>query len=81
MGICSAGKYWIGLNDIATESTWRWIGSGLNATVTHWHPGQPDNDDNNENCVHTDGTHAGSWNDAECAVTSHMLYYICEKRY
>ncbi|WAR23858.1 TSP2-like protein [Mya arenaria] len=73
------GKFWIGLNDLSLENEWRWVGSGQQATVTFWDPGQPDNDDGNENCVHTDGTSQGKWNDEECS--DKFNYYICEKRY
>ncbi|CAH1786366.1 unnamed protein product [Owenia fusiformis] len=69
---------WIGGNNLAGEG-WKWAAAGLGFTskpmgYTHWGNGQPDNENNNENCVHI-GAWKHTWNDNKCA---HRKYYICE---
>ena len=54
------GDFWIGLNDIANEGTYLWD-SGEALGYTNWHPGEPNNS-NNEDAVHF-CCGDGSWND------------------
>ena len=73
---------WIGLSDIASEATWKWT-DGTVLTRNQWHPGEPNNDAN-EDCVHV-GTsnspssnwysNSGKWNDGKCVT---LQYYACE---
>ncbi|MEA5534599.1 lectin-like protein [Crocosphaera sp. XPORK-15E] len=41
-GLFANQNAWIGLNDAATEGTFKWI-SGESVSYTNWQPGQPDN--------------------------------------
>ena len=45
-GLISKGnmnEYWIGLNDVDSEGTWKFV-NGKNVTYTNWLSGNPDND-------------------------------------
>ncbi|XP_041857229.1 CD209 antigen-like protein D isoform X2 [Melanotaenia boesemani] len=71
---------WIGLNDMETERTWRWVdGSPLN--LTFWASEQPDNGNDDpkwdeEDCAHIRTHDSTLWNDLSCADS---LQWICEK--
>ena len=70
----STGKWWIGLNDRASEGTWAWDG-GAAVTYTNWHSGEPNNS-GNEDCVQFNRFHPSqTWNDEGCGQA---LPYICE---
>ena len=46
-----AGGYWLGLNDIVTQMTFKWT-DGSPVSYTHWHVGEPNNYANrHEDCV------------------------------
>jgi len=64
--------WWIGLNDLETEGTFKWV-SGEPITYTRWATGEPNNL-NNEDCaqLYPDGT----WNDKACS--SPWYRYLCE---
>lgn len=64
--------WWIGLNDLETEGTFRWL-SGEPVAYTRWASGEPNNI-NNEDCaqLYPDGT----WNDKACS--SPWYRYLCE---
>ena len=71
---------WIGANDRVTEGSFVWV-NGMNVTndVMHWGLGQPDNNENNEDCVNllsalTDQKILA--NDAPCSQPN---LAICEK--
>ena len=53
----SYGNTWIGLNDQATEGSWRWAGDGASA-YTNWASGQPSSG-TNYNYAYEDGS--GKW--------------------
>lgn len=61
-------KYWIGLNDEASEGNFVWV-SGEPVTYTSWFPGEPNNGSNVEDYVAMNYHHAsgigdpGLWND------------------
>ncbi|CAJ1070748.1 macrophage mannose receptor 1 [Xyrichtys novacula] len=72
------GQAWIGLNDIDTEGTFVYT-DGTPADLLLWGPNQPDNWQNNEDCVHIrsmDHVEPGKFNDDFCSSTKE---FICKK--
>ncbi|XP_056265549.1 C-type lectin domain family 4 member E-like [Pseudoliparis swirei] len=67
---------WIGLTDRETEGVWKWV-DGTDLNKTYWKPKQPDNHNNNEDCVHMSASSdMNNWNDMTCDTE---LYFTCEK--
>ncbi|XP_007252805.3 macrophage mannose receptor 1 [Astyanax mexicanus] len=69
---------WVGLNDIDQEGQWKWT-DGSAITILEWETGQPDNWQDNEDCVHIRGTEhweTGKLNDLPCTST---FPFICQK--
>uniref|UniRef100_A0A3B3BHP6 C-type lectin domain-containing protein n=1 Tax=Oryzias melastigma TaxID=30732 RepID=A0A3B3BHP6_ORYME len=69
---------WVGLNDIKSENQFVYT-DGTPADFLPWAPGQPDNWQDNEDCIHLRGhNHAepGLFNDDFCTSTRE---YICKK--
>ncbi|XP_018429119.1 PREDICTED: hepatic lectin-like [Nanorana parkeri] len=65
--------YWIGLTDLETEGTFKWIdGTGL--SYTSWRNGEPNDGLGKEDCAHLFSE--GKWNDYPCNSNSSA---ICEK--
>jgi hypothetical protein len=65
-------SFWIGLNDLQTESELRWVSDGSLVSYEDYHPGEPNDAGGNEDCTEMTG---GGWNDFDCAAT---FAYICE---
>uniref|UniRef100_A0AAY5JW03 C-type lectin domain-containing protein n=1 Tax=Esox lucius TaxID=8010 RepID=A0AAY5JW03_ESOLU len=71
---------WIGLSDIDTEGTWRWV-DGTPLTTAYWGPQQPDNGGDpkvEEDCaeiVNWNRDPVKMWNDLTCNTE---LKWICE---
>jgi hypothetical protein len=69
---------WIGLRDDVTEGVFHWVrdgGAGPPLTgYTNWDSGEPNNQFDNEDCVHFWGS-GGTWNDEAC---SDARAYVCE---
>ena len=70
----STSKWWIGINDISSESTWVWE-DGSSSSYTNWGSGEPNNSGGNEDCGQLNRFTNGTWNDEPCASA---FYYICE---
>nr|XP_020506487.1 macrophage mannose receptor 1-like [Labrus bergylta] len=69
---------WIGLNDINIEGQFVYS-DGTPADFLLWGPNQPDNWQNNEDCVHirgADHSEAGKFNDDFCTSTKE---FVCKK--
>ncbi|XP_042288912.1 C-type lectin domain family 4 member K-like [Thunnus maccoyii] len=67
---------WIGLTDSEREGTWKWV-DGTPLTTSFWHSGEPNNHNDNEDCVETKFRDKKSWNDADCGIRNS---WICEKK-
>ena len=74
--------YWIGLTDLSSEGTFRWVESHKEPEHSNWGPAQPDNYEN-QDCVVKDfkNDDSGSWNDLECSWVSHNhgIHALCQK--
>ncbi|RVE75673.1 hypothetical protein OJAV_G00001130 [Oryzias javanicus] len=70
-------RVWIGLSDRQNEGHWIWQ-DGSPLRKSFWYPGEPNNDQNNEDCAEIITFNVeNSWNDAPCA---NAHFWICEKK-
>ena len=75
--------YWIGLNDLAIEGTFRWVESHQEPSYDNWGSGQPSNTDN-QDCVVKQcliGQHC-QWNDYQCGWAHYSgfpHFALCQK--
>ncbi|XP_014906843.1 macrophage mannose receptor 1 [Poecilia latipinna] len=72
------GEAWVGLNDINIENQFVYT-DGSDADLLPWVENQPDNWENNEDCIHLTGmTHPdpGKINDDKCTATKE---FVCKK--
>jgi hypothetical protein len=67
------GAWWIGRNDQAVETVWRWENNEA-LRYDNWASGEPNNF-NNEDCATIDSV-TGQWNDLDCNVAK---TFICER--
>ncbi|XP_066275464.1 C-type lectin domain family 3 member A-like [Branchiostoma lanceolatum] len=65
--------YWFGLHDRREEGSFEWVDGSALGMYNSWHPGQPDNNKGNEDCVHYWNGHEDKWNDISCHVSHHFL--------
>ena len=70
--------YWIGIRKVKDQ--WVWIGTqkALTEEATNWAPGEPNNGQNNEDCVEIyikRDKDAGKWNDERCSKQKLALCY------
>ncbi|XP_002129025.2 C-type lectin mannose-binding isoform-like [Ciona intestinalis] len=77
--VTTQANYWIGLTDKQGEGRFVWAdGSPLKSSEANWHPGEPNDYENNEDCVGGNAARSLKWNDVPC---SHgQLYALCERR-
>ena len=61
---------------MSNEIQWFWIGNTKNSKFTNWDSGEPDNRDNNENCVAIFRAHDGRWHDRNCDDKIHAICAI-----
>ena len=64
---------WIGLNDVTTEGTFRWL-DGSHVTYTKWASNLPDNQEEHD-CVRMT-VDEGTWDETSCGK---KLPFVCEK--
>lgn len=67
--------WWIGANDLGSEGSFFWIGSGQLIGFSNYAPGQPDNA-GHENCIEIRGHFQFKWNDHQCRE---QKYFICNE--
>nr|XP_042703198.1 C-type lectin domain family 4 member K-like [Chrysemys picta bellii] len=61
--------HWIGLTDLGTEGSWRWVdGTEYRADTSRgfWMQNEPNNANGGEDCVHTEPRYRNLWNDNKC---------------
>uniref|UniRef100_A0A8C9B0Z1 E-selectin n=1 Tax=Prolemur simus TaxID=1328070 RepID=A0A8C9B0Z1_PROSS len=74
----SPSYYWIGIRKI--NNVWTWVGTKkpLTKEATNWAPGEPNNKQNEEDCVEIyirREKDAGMWNDERCSKKKLALCY------
>ena len=57
------------------KGTWEWAADNTILEYTNWGPGQPDNGDNEEDCMEMKRSLNWKWNDKECDA---HLHFICK---
>nr|XP_044250869.1 C-type lectin domain family 4 member F-like [Drosophila takahashii] len=70
--------YWLGINDRDSENNFVSVATGKPVKFKNWRKGQPDNHENNEDCVHINGSsheYAKQFNDLSC---DRKLHFICQ---
>ncbi|KAH9505528.1 C-type lectin domain 4 member M [Bulinus truncatus] len=72
-------EYWVGLNDIQVEGVYRWIDDGSIISQSqmkeYFMAGEPNNANNDEDCIVYNYGNSRALNDIACSVTKK---YICE---
>merc|ERR1712198_824513 len=66
--------FWIGISDISKEGNYQFV-DGTPVKTAYWHPGQPDNFGNREDCIHY-VLKKHSWNDAVCGARKNFLCQV-----
>ena len=72
----SNDDYWIGLNDIEMEGTFKWSSSNSIPRFKYWAKDEPSDNIGKENCVEMRKTFKFMWNDLTC---NSKKRFICEK--
>ncbi|XP_069141225.1 macrophage mannose receptor 1-like isoform X2 [Argopecten irradians] len=66
--------YYIGGGDLFVEGEWIWVSTQTPISVTKWTPGEPNDDQNHEDCLEISAA-SGLWNDGFCDTPRG---FICE---
>ena len=76
--IIPGDRFWIGLNDRATEGQWKWVDTNTSATYQDWAPNEPNAYHLHDDCVAmAKTTYKGHWIDENCNVN---YLPICERQ-
>ncbi|XP_075900046.1 C-type Lectin CRL-like [Nelusetta ayraudi] len=73
------GFTWIGLSDGHKEGAWMWT-DGSAVKFHHWCPGEPNDEHQTEDCVHTnncDISKPPKWNDSRCSIAYASVCKLC----
>jgi len=75
-------NFWIGLTDYCEEGKFKWKSDGSEVTeYKNWQKYQPDNTDENEDCVHIDKEN--QWNDRRClsreTASGDVMTALCQR--
>ncbi|XP_075900193.1 C-type lectin mannose-binding isoform-like [Nelusetta ayraudi] len=72
------GRTWIGLHDVIKEGAGMWT-DGSTYKFHHWCPGEPNDQHQNEDCVHTncDNSKPLKWNDSQCSNAYASVCKLC----
>ena len=73
--LAGRNTFWTGGNDINTEGSWTWS-DGTPWKYTAWFYGQPDNANNNQDCLTLATFARGLFDDANCQKDK--LPFICK---
>ncbi|XP_063401905.1 perlucin-like protein [Mytilus trossulus] len=69
-------SYWLDGWDFHSEGTWKWSSTKQEMAYKNFYPGQPDDQNGNEDCLVISAAYNGQWADMDCYTT---LFSICEK--
>jgi len=72
----AAGRFWLGLTDIASEGTFVWS-DGSSSSYRYWYSGEPNNYGGAEDCTESYTSRSGRWNDLRCDSPRH---WVCKVR-
>eukprot|EP01084_Bolivina_argentea_P139715 245768_1 len=67
VNVFCGGHCWIGANDRSKESLYRWSDNTVFGDYTHFHSGEPNNANGNEDCLWS--MRGWGWNDDVCSKT------------
>ena len=70
----AGNKVWIGGTDAASDGTWVWSPSDSPLSYTNWHPGEPNNE-YNQDCLLFNFDAFGKWDDNYCTL---KFKYVCQ---
>ena len=73
-----------GLTDYCNEGQFKWVSDGSNVTYHNWNENEPNNYEENEDCVHISET-TNQWNDRRCLTkltsSGNIMTALCQKSF